>query len=541
MKFGPQPLTKIDGAILAHSIRLPGGTVKKGTRLSAADIKRLSDHGLSEVTVALLEAGDVPEDVAAAQVATAISGANVDIAEAATGRVNLYAAADGLLQFDRERLIALNMIDEGLTVATLSENEPATRGRMIATIKIIPYALSEAVMTEALDQLGMADPIVSIAAFKPHRAGLIVTGTPDTKPSLITKRRQVNEKRITDLGSTLSAHQDVPHDTEAVASAIEAMARDDIDPILVFGASAIADRNDVIPAAIAKAGGIIEHFGMPVDPGNLLLLGKLQGRTIIGVPSCASSPKLNGLDWVLQRCLAGIETSHRDVAAMAPGGLLMEIASRPQPRETTTPIDANAVPRIAALVLAAGRSTRMGANNKLTELVAGKPMVRHVVETALAANLASVRVVTGNKPAEIQHALDGLQVTYTHNPNFAKGLSTSLAAGTHALEDDIDGVIVLLGDMPLISTDLITRLIAAFDPSENRAICVPVHNGKRGNPILWAARFFSDMAKVQGDTGARHLIGENAEWIVEVEAGDGAIFRDIDTPEALARLREEGS
>lgn len=224
---------------------------------------------------------------------------------------------------------------------------------------------------------------------------------------------------------------------------------------------------------------------------------------------------------------------------MAAGGLLMEIASRPQPRETTTPIDVRAVPRIAALVLAAGRSTRMGANNKLTELVDGQPMVRHVVETALAANLTSVRVVTGNKPAEVQHALDGLEVTYTHNPKFADGLSTSLAAGTEALEADIDGVIVLLGDMPLITSDLISKLVAAFNPAENRAICVPVYNGKRGNPILWAARFFSDMTKVQGDTGARHLIGENAEWLTEVEAGDPSIFRDIDTPEALEKLRAE--
>ena len=369
----------------------------------------------------------------------------------------------------------------------------------------------------------------------------MISQTPDTKPSLVTKRGDVNSKRITDLGSTLGAQQTVAHDTATVAQAITGMAANNLDPILVFGASAIADREDVIPAAIVAAGGTVQHFGMPVDPGNLLLLGKLDGRTIIGVPSCASSPKLNGLDWVLERYLAGLQTTHKDIAAMAPGGLLMEISSRPQPRETTTPIEAESKPRIAALVLAAGRSTRMGANNKLIEPVAGKPMVRHVVETALASDVVGVRVVTGNKPAEVQHALDGLEVTYTHNPNFADGLSTSLAAGTGALEADIDGVIVLLGDMPLITPELIGKLVAAFDPAENRAICVPVHNGKRGNPILWAARFFSDMTNVQGDTGARHLIGENAEWIAEIDAGDGAIFRDIDTPEALEKLRSEKS
>ncbi|MFY0614786.1 MAG: molybdopterin-binding/glycosyltransferase family 2 protein [Hyphomicrobiaceae bacterium] len=539
MKFGPQPLDKAHGAILAHSVRLPGGAIKKGTRLDDSDIARLSESGLAEVVVAMLASDDVLEDDAATQVARILAGPGVDTADAATGRVNLYAACDGLVQFDRERLVALNLIDEGLTVATLRHGERVAKGRMIATIKIIPYALPGSVVEAALDLLGGDAPLLSMAAFTPHRAGLIISQTPDTKPSVVTKRGEVNGKRIMDLGSTLAAQTTVTHDTATVAQAISAMAAKDLDPILVFGASAIADREDVIPAAIAAAGGTVQHFGMPVDPGNLLLLGKLGKRTIIGVPSCASSPKLNGLDWVLERCLAGLETTHRDIAAMAPGGLLMEISSRPQPRETATPIEATSTPRITALVLAAGRSTRMGANNKLIEPVAGKPMVRHVVEAALASDAAHVRVVTGNKPVEVQHALDGLEVTYTHNPDFADGLSTSLAAGTASLEGDVDGAIVLLGDMPLVTAALINRLIAAFDPAAGRAICVPVHNGKRGNPILWAARFFGDMTKVQGDTGARHLIGENAEWLAEVDAGDVAIFRDIDTPEALAALRSE--
>lgn len=539
MKFGPHPLSSAEGAILAHSIRLPGGAIKKGTRLSAGDIERLTAHGQSEVVVALLAPDDVLENAAASRIADAVSGRDVVIADAATGRVNLYAGTDGLVRFDRERLIALNLIDEGLTVATLQADEPVAKGRMIATIKIIPYALPGAIVERALALLGDGPPLISIAAFAPHRVGLIVSRTPDTKPSLVDKRFAVNEKRITDLGSTLVERQTVAHETRAIAEAIEAMAGQDLDPILVFGASAIADREDVIPAAITAAGGRVEHFGMPVDPGNLLLLGTLDGRTVIGVPSCASSPKLNGLDWVLQRCLAGLATGHADIAAMAAGGLLMEISSRPQPREAAAPVEAPSQPRITALVLAAGRSTRMGANNKLIEPVAGKPMVRHVVEAALASKADSVRVVTGSKPAEVQHALDGLDVTYTHNPDFADGLSTSLAAGTASLAGDVDGAIILLGDMPLVSAALIDRLIDSFDPAAGRAICVPVHNGKRGNPILWAARFFTDMTKVQGDTGARHLVGENAEWLAEVDAGDIAIFRDIDTPEALAALRAD--
>lgn len=539
MKFGPIKVADAAGSILAHSVRLPGGALKKGTELTAADVDRLQAAGVHEVVVAELEASDVPEDQAAEKIAKALSGAQVHAAPAATGRVNLYAATDGLLQFDREQLIALNLIDEGLTVATLNPSARVAAGRMIATIKIIPYALAQSTIAAAMDLLCKTAPMISIAPFQPRHVGLIMSEATETKSSLIKKRRDVNEKRIVDLGSALAAEATVPHDSASVAAVLTKMTSGDIDPVLVFGASAIVDRDDVIPAAIVEAGGTVTHFGMPVDPGNLLLLGKLNGRTIIGVPSCASSPKLNGLDWVLERTLAGLETSHADLAAMAPGGLLMEITSRPQPREMNPETDTSSAPRIAALVLAAGRSTRMGANNKLIEQVHSKPMVRHVVEAALASRTTSVRVVTGNKPAEVQHALDGLAVSYTHNPDFAAGLSTSLAAGTRALETDLDGVVVLLGDMPLVTTQLINDLIAAFNPADNRAICVPVHGGKRGNPILWGARFFPDMAKVMGDTGAKHLIGENAEWIAEVEAGDNSIFRDIDTPEALAALRDE--
>jgi molybdenum cofactor cytidylyltransferase len=166
-------------------------------------------------------------------------------------------------------------------------------------------------------------------------------------------------------------------------------------------------------------------------------------------------------------------------------------------------------------------------------------MVRHVADAAAQASLAGLYVVTGNAPEAVRSALDGITYEEVSNPDYASGLATSLAAGVRHLmqKDSLDGVIVLLGDMPLITAGLIDTLIAAFDPATGHAICVPTHNGKRGNPILWAARFFPDMTKVQGDTGAKHLLGENTEWIAEVAVNDAAIFRDIDTPEALARLR----
>jgi molybdenum cofactor cytidylyltransferase len=176
-------------------------------------------------------------------------------------------------------------------------------------------------------------------------------------------------------------------------------------------------------------------------------------------------------------------------------------------------------------------------SNKLMAEVAGKPLIRHAVEAALASGAASVVVVIGNAGADVRLAVAPLTVSFVDNPDFSKGLSSSLKHGLKALPGDCDGAVILLGDMPGVTSTLIDRLIAAFDPAEGRAICVATRGGKRGNPVLWARRFFAEMLAIEGDVGARQLIGQNAELVCEVEAGDDGPLIDIDTPEALAAYR----
>ena len=312
--------------------------------------------------------------------------------------------------------------------------------------------------------------------------------------------------------------------------------------VLIAGASAILDRRDVIPAAIAAVGGVIEHFGMPVDPGNLLLMGRVGAIPVLGLPGCARSPRVNGFDWVLRRLLADLPVDAAVLARMGVGGLLSEIPTRPHPRAGVgddEAKDAPAVPRaprIAALVLAAGRSSRMGTINKLLIGIDGKPMVRHAVAAVEEAGLAPIIVVTGHERDRVAAALEGAGVTLVHNPAYAEGLSSSLKAGIAALPEDIDGVLIGLGDMPRVGSGDIERLVAAFNPVEGRAIIVPTRNGKRGNPVLWAKRFLPEMRQVAGDVGARHLIGAYPEAVAEIEMPGDGVLTDIDTPQALARL-----
>ncbi len=309
--------------------------------------------------------------------------------------------------------------------------------------------------------------------------------------------------------------------------------------LAAVGVSAITDRRDVIPAAIKDAGGTVDHLGMPVDPGNLLLLGHLRQTTVLGLPGCARSPKLNGFDRVPQRMTAGLQVTGRDIMAMGVGGLLKEIPLRPRPRSQAEDDQDRAVraPKIAALVLAAGQSRRMGEANKLLLEIDGKPMVRHVVETLQAAPLDGVTVVTGHEPDALRSVLEGCPVTFAHNADFEQGLSTSLRTGLAALPADTDAVLICLGDMPNVDAGAIAHLIEAYDPADGHAIVVPTHTGKRGNPVLWDRRFFEAMAAVSGDTGARHLIGENEDLVIEVELPEPGVLEDFDTPESLAHLR----
>ncbi|MGQ0565244.1 MAG: molybdopterin-binding protein [Gemmobacter sp.] len=331
MRFGPVPLSQAQGAILAHSELLGDGRLRKGTVLGPPEIARLAAGGLAEVTVARLDPDDVPEDAAAARLAAALvpdpAMARLTVSQAFTGRVNLNAAVPGLVKIDAARIHALNRIHPAITLATLAPLTRVTPGLLTGTVKIIAYAVPEADLARAE---AVAQGAIRIRPVTRPTAGLLLTEIPDQDSKLAAKGRRAIEGRLRALGMTLAQCLTVPHDMAPMAAALAAMPG---DLLLILTGSATSDLLDTAPQAVRAAGGTVARFGMPVDPGNLLFLGALQGRPVIGLPGCARSPALNGADWVLERLACGIDLSDDDIAAMGVGGLLKEIPIRPQARE----------------------------------------------------------------------------------------------------------------------------------------------------------------------------------------------------------------
>jgi molybdenum cofactor cytidylyltransferase len=537
MRFGAVAPKDARGATAVHTIRQGDLVLKKGTLIGPAEIAALEAAGIKDVVVAQLEPNDVAEDVAAAEIAKKVAGPGVHIDRAFTGRANLFAQIAGVLVVDKDAVDRLNRVDEAITFATLPAFKPVVAGEMIATVKIIPFAVAKSARDAAL--AGIKEPLLRVAPYRIRKVGVVSTLLPGLAPKVIEKTLKITAERLAPAGATIVAERRVPHERAALAHALDEVLKAGAELAIVFGASAIADRRDVIPSALEAIGGHVEHFGMPVDPGNLLMIGDADGRPVLGAPGCARSPKENGFDWVLMRLLAGLPVPREDITGLGVGGLLMEIVTRPQPRTEPAPEKGRA---IAAVVLAAGRSSRMGGPNKLLAEIGGKPLVRHVVDAALASRARPVIVVTGHQRDKVEAALAGLPVKFVHNPHFADGLGTSLKAGIAALGTlpaEADGAIVCLGDMPQVDAALIDRLIGAFDPEHGALVVVPTIDGKRGNPVVWSRRFFPDLMAVEGDVGARYLIGRYTEAVAEVPLTGTAALTDIDTPEALEAVRAE--
>ena len=539
MKFGPCALSDCLDAILVHAVYLPDGRIAKGTCLTSDHLSRLRANGIDDIIVARLEDGDLGEDAAADMIAKAMMPANVRLSVAATGRVNIYATQRGLLRVDRLRLRDINMVDEGITLSTVQHNQLVEAGDLIATLKIIPYSVAETAVATVIG-LGAGEPVISFHALRPRSFGLIQTRIPGMADKILKATEQTAKQRLNQLGCALVDSRVVAHEAAAINQAITASRANGPAVMLIAGGSAIADRRDEVPMGVIAAGGRIDHFGLPVDPGNLLMLSHIDEMPVIGMPGCARSIKMNGFDWILHLLLADLRIDAAEIADMAAGGLLMEIVSRPLPRRMVERRQiSNAT--IGGVLLAAGQSQRMGAQNKLLAEIDGVPIIRRTAQALLDGGLNDLVIVTGHEHRLVAAALDDLPVTCIYNDDYQSGQASSVACGVrHHQNGSHAAVLIALGDMPLVRPELIAVLLRDHSslPDATDRITLPVFDGRRGNPVIWGRGFFDELVALTGDAGGRIIFAENKNAVNSLGWPDDSIHLDIDIPEALAPLKK---
>ena len=552
MIFAEFDIDECLGAVLAHSRKLDGKRIAKGRVLDAGLIEAFVRNGVTSLVCAKPEKGDRSEDEVASQIAQklaeGLAAEDIEVSIAATGRVNFKTRKTGLIRYERDQLRAFNMVHEGVGLSLPAHNQLLSAGQFIATLKVIPFFLHRDVVAKLLHALGDA-PLFTFHALASKRAALIQTYGHALPDKVYQATETVTRNRLQALGSQLISSLQSAHETDALARQIETAIKQGAEMLLICGGSAIVDRQDVIPAAICQLGGQIDQLGLAVDPGNMLMTAAIGGVPVIGMPGCARSPKLNGFDWVLQLLLAAIPLDRETLADLAAGGLLSEIASRPMPRiqaEKQSRQKAETPQKMACILLAAGQSRRMGGTNKLLMEIRGKPVVRYAAEALCQAGLGDVYVVTGHQPEQVQNSLNGLQVTFVHNPDYASGQASSVVQAISVLPEGVSDVLIALGDMPLINPALLTALAKQHLAKSGTGlpqITLPTYQiegnsemVRRGNPVIWSRAFFADLTELSGDQGGRQILADYPACIQQLHWPDPHAFMDVDTGEAFAEI-----
>ena len=519
------------GSVIAQTYNLPGKTISKGTFVTSEIVDYFKEGEVQNMICAVPDNGDIHEDEAANIISNAIDRSHIYIESASTGRVNFKSRSLCLVRYKRDLIKKVNLVDESIAFSIVEHNQLLAKNDLIATLKIIPF----------FTQKKYVDQVISILdkneLFKTHslnkkEVSLIQTSFEWQKKSMFKATSNVTRNRLEALDCSLNEEKLIRHDYKVLCSEIRSSIKSGIDILLISGASAITDRSDYIPKAILSEGGEIIQYGLAVDPGNLLLVGKIGKTTIIGMPGCARSPKLNGFDWVLQLLMADIPVVKEELAEMGAGGLLMEIASRPLPRALAKNVNKQEK-KIMGVILAAGNSTRMGKDNKLLRNIGDAPLIRNLAIEILKSDLDSCSIVLGYQSDKVADVIKDLNVNLILNPLWKEGQASSLRAAINTLDSTYSDLLIMLGDLPGIKSSHINSIIEEHLLTDNRKskITIPSFKGQKGNPVIWGRSFFHDLSNLEGDVGGRTLFSEHPAAINILEMNDPWVVKDADTPE----------
>ncbi|WP_273726081.1 molybdopterin-binding protein [Brucella gallinifaecis] len=321
MIFGNWPIEEAEGTVLGYAIAAGTHSFRKGTLLTSDHLAILGQEGITHLFAARLEKGDISENDAALSVGKSLISENLEDGPPVAGRVNLFARHDGLFQANASDIDAINLLDPRISIATLRNGCRVERGQMVATVKIIPFAVPENLI-KRLHATQSKAKALDVRAFKAMRIGLIQSRLPSIRETVLEKTKELISNRVNRNHGTVVIEHRIIHEQAALSHSISEIAGH-CDLIIIFSASSIADEADIVPRAILDCGGEILRIGVPIDPGNLLVLASLNGKSIVVAPGSARSARGNSLDWILDRLMAGLELSADDLGRMGVGGLLL--------------------------------------------------------------------------------------------------------------------------------------------------------------------------------------------------------------------------
>ena len=321
MIFANWPIEETEGAMLGYAITTGAHRFRKGTLLTRDHLDILRQHGITHVFAARLEEGDIGEDEAAVAIGRLLISDTLEPGKPVAGRINLFARHDGLFHVQANAIDQINLLDPRISVATLRNDCRVQSGQMVAAIKIIPFAIPAQCIENLIAPSGRQTAL-HVRPFLPQRIGVIQSHLPSIRGAVLDKTIELMSKRVQCNHGSVSIERRVLHEKTALITAIIEVTQA-CDLVLIFSASSTVDEADIVPRAILAAGGHVLRLGIPVDPGNLLVLAKIGEKYIVVAPGTARSDRANSLDWVLDRLMAGINLTANDLGKMGVGGLLI--------------------------------------------------------------------------------------------------------------------------------------------------------------------------------------------------------------------------
>ena len=544
MKYGEFKINQSEGVILCSDIALGGFFLPKGHKITQEDIALFKGFDIYSVFGVLFEDGDVDFRTAQQQIAAQICGSGLGYANDSGGICQIVAAYDGVFTVDDVRLDKFNGFNDNIVLNVIKSYTAVKSGDIVAELEIIPPLITEKDVDDMMFRLSGNDNLLSVSKTNEKKAVLLY-------PHLLNDEAEnkhftsVVMKLVTNLGDAgLVFEREVNsrYNKDAVADSLFDAYTLGADVVFVLSPLKSIGRNDIIASAVNAAVDEIVNFSVPVVSASELILAQKNNTKVIVVPFAYDLVDSSEIDRLMKRAIFSEYLSEamfvRKHSGYITSGL---VADEQMNKHLIMPKGQSSAGKadIGIVVLAAGQGRRAGLNKLMTEGKDGLPLFLRAVNAAIASKARPVFVVTGYRHEELEEWLDKLDVNVLYNPAYASGIRTSIAMGLKSVPSSCDGAILLPADMPNIEAADLNKLIAKFDKTSDKQVCLLAHKGVKSNPVLWSKSLYDQADIVPENAAMRAVFVEHADYTKVTEIKDAKKLRDVNFPNDVEEFKQQ--